>query len=119
MSDTANDDEKKLVQLLGDHLLLVRFNWDCGRMGDLDGLFVATRQELDDIDGKHVYFGEVLGKHSEVYGDINLENDFVIVTDDQDFMKKFTEYVGTGTISGYNPFDYIDWDNQDGDEEDE
>ena len=97
-------------------MLLVRFYWDCGRQGDLEGLFVTTRAELEKTYDRNVYFGEVLGKHSEVYGVVE-ENDYTIVTDDQDFMKKFVEYVGSGTVSGYNPMDYLD-DDDDVDEED-
>ena len=27
--------------------LLAYFFWDCGRMGDVDGIFVTTQEELD------------------------------------------------------------------------
>lgn len=107
MSDTTS--ESKLVQILGDHKLLIEFYWDCGRQGDLSGMFITTRAELDKIVGKEVYFGEVLGKHSEVYGKIEAD-DFTVLTDDQDFLKKFIEILGEGTINGYNPFDYWDAD---------
>ena len=32
--------------------------------------------------------------------------DLTIKTDDSDFIKKFEEIMGSGTISGFNPFDY-------------
>ncbi len=47
---------------------LYSFEWDCGRMGFVEGLFVATEEEIKDAIDKEVYFGEILGKHSEVYG---------------------------------------------------
>ena len=49
---------------------LWKFHWDCGRQGDLDGVFIATEEEVQSLVGQEVYFGEVLGKHSEVYGTI-------------------------------------------------
>lgn len=87
--------------------VIVEFFWDCGRMGDLSGLFICDKQNLKFIEGKEVYFGEVLGKHSEISGTISAD-DFVIKTEDQDFIQKFIEIMGDGNISGYNPFDYID-----------
>ena len=42
-----------------------------GRMGDLEGVFVATRSEVADAMGKETYLGEVLGKHSEVSASVN------------------------------------------------
>lgn len=62
-----------------------KWHWDCGRAGDLDGVFVATRKKVQAAIGKEAYFGEVLGKHSEVYGDLkekefkNLSSDPVVV----------------------------------------
>jgi hypothetical protein len=48
--------------------ILVKFYWDCGRNGDVEGLFITTKKELKYAIGKQIYFGEILGKHSEVYG---------------------------------------------------
>ena len=65
-----------------------------------------------------MYFGEILGKHSEVSGDIEgLGNDINIVTDDQEFIAKFESIMGSGTVSGYNPFCYIN-DDETNEEED-
>jgi len=96
---------------------IVSFYVDYGRMGELDGLFICDKEALEKLYGKEVYFGEVLGKHSEV----SLEMDaslFQIKTEDQDFIAKFIEIMGDGTISGYNPFDYIDEDESEEEEED-
>lgn len=86
--------------------VIARFYWDCGRMGEVDGLFVTTKEALEAAYGKEVYFGEILGKHSEVYGTFN-EGDITILTEDQDFITKFIEIMGDGEISGYNPLGYI------------
>ena len=87
--------------------VIVEFFWDCGRMGDVSGLFICDKQDLENIQGKKVHFEEILGKYSEVSGTISAE-DFIIKTEDQDLIQKFIEIMGDGTISGYNPFDYID-----------
>lgn len=98
--------------------VIVEFGVDYGRMGSLDGIFVCEKEDLEKLYGKEVYFGEVLGKHSDVSIDIDAEC-FEIRTEDQDFIAKFIEIMGDGTISGYNPFDYIDEDEESDEEEEE
>ncbi len=85
---------------------IYEFHWDCGRAGELEGLFIADKSEVERCIGEEVYFGEVLGKHSEVYGILERE-DLTIKTEDQDFIEKFIEIMGEGTISGYNPITTI------------
>lgn len=85
--------------------LLVRFKWDLRRMGVVEGMFVTTHGELAAKFGKQVYFGEILGKHSEVYGQFE-PGDLTVVTDDADFIAKLKHFVGTH-VSGYNPMDYM------------
>lgn len=75
-------------------------------MGDLDGIFIAEESEVKKAIGAEIYFGEVLGKHSEIFGTLDPE-DLTVKTDDQEFIAKFIEIMGDGTISGYNPLDYI------------
>lgn len=86
--------------------LLVEFYWDCGRMGDVQGLFVTTEAELEKAYGKRVYFGEILGKHSEVYGTLD-RDDIIVKSDDQIFIEQITHLLGDH-ISGYNPLDKIE-----------
>tara|TARA_Y100000310_G_scaffold321360_1_gene378878 strand:+ start:3846 stop:4022 length:177 start_codon:yes stop_codon:yes gene_type:complete len=45
---------------------LYGFYADFGRMGNLDGIFIAESDDLDAIMGKDIYFGEILGKHSDI-----------------------------------------------------
>jgi len=94
---------------------LYKFSWFCGRMGDLDGIFVAEDSDVEALIGKNIYFGEVLGKHSEIHGILDA-GDVVVKSDDQDFIAKFIEIMGDGTISGFNPLDYYepddDWDDE-------
>lgn len=95
--------------------LLVNFHWDCGRNGDVNGLFVTTTEELETVYGKPVYFGEILGKHSEVYGKLDRE-DITVKSDDQTFIEKLVEIIGSETISGYNPLHYIEESEEDDEE---
>lgn len=97
---------------------LYSFNWDCGRMGELDGLFIAEDFEVEKLIGEQVYFGEVLGKHSEVFGKIE-EADIIVKSDDQDFIAKLIDLFGEGTISGYNPLEYFEDNDSDDIDDDE
>ena len=73
-------------------------------MGNVEGIFVSTKEEIKKNIGEDVYFGEILGKHSEIYGVLK-ESDLNILTEDQDFIEKSILY-GTSE-TGYNPLDYI------------
>lgn len=84
---------------------IYEFYWNAGRSGSLEGIFIADVSSVAGIIGKEVYFGEVLGKHSEVYGVIN-DGDIVLKSDDQDFIAKFEGILGEGYSSGFNPLDY-------------
>lgn len=61
--------------------ILVEYSKDCGRMGRVEGLFICEDTELDKVINKTVYFGEILGKHSNVRIKFSKE-DFSIATDD-------------------------------------
>lgn len=37
---------------------LYKFRFDCGRMGELSGLFVADEEDINNVIGETVYFGE-------------------------------------------------------------
>lgn len=94
---------------------IYKFDADFGRMGDLSGVFVATAQDIEDIIGKEVYFGEVLGKHSDV--SLTVEDDnFTLVTNDEKFIEMFEQY---GLENGYSPFDYYEAEEDDLWEDDE
>lgn len=77
---------------------------DCGRMGELDGVFVADSEAIKNIAGKEVYFGEVLGKHSEVV-EVMEDDQFTLKSDNQEFVTMFEQL---GLETGFNPFDYIE-----------
>ena len=85
---------------------LYDFYWDCGRQGDIEGRFLATEEEVKKIVGKEVYFGEVLGKHSEIYG-VMEEGEIKLVTNNQEFLKE-AKRLRIDLSSGYNPLAYYD-----------
>lgn len=79
---------------------LWRFCWDC-RGGEVEGIFRATKEEVEDAIGKKVYFGEILGKHSEVCGTIE-EGEITLVADNPIEVQCAIE-------SGYNPLEYLSY----------
>lgn len=84
---------------------LFEYYMDCGRTGEVEGLFVATEEEVKSAIGKEVYFGEILGKHSEVVGELE-ESEFNKVDIDSESVEKVALKLGR-TWSGYNPLEYL------------
>ena len=83
---------------------IYEMNFDCGRIGSLEGIFVADSADVEKAIGLDIYFGEVLGKHSEIVGPLDPE-DITLVTDDPKAVEMFEKY---NFASGYDPFDYIE-----------
>ena len=87
-----------------------KLNVDFGRMGDVSGVFVAEKEQVDKLlkIKPQVYFGEILGKHSEIVLTLT-KKDLKFVTDDEEFIKLFQKHK---LENGYDPFDYLDenWD---------
>ena len=109
LKDTESQDESTLYLIIKiDNIIksaneykecLWSFYWDCGRQGDVEGLFKATREEVENAIGKDVYFGEILGKHSEIYGTLE-EDDIELISDNPIEVMNAVE-------SGYNPLEYL------------
>ncbi len=88
---------------------LYEFNWDYGRSGEVSGVFIADDEDVKKVIGEEVYFGEILGKHSEVYGILE-EKHLVVKSEEQDFITKLRDVFGDDTISGYNPIEtYLEY----------
>lgn len=83
---------------------IYKLHFDCGRSGELNGIFVDTDIRVAKLieSGINVYFGEVLGKHSEVCGPIE-GCDISLVTEDETTVKAFEE---NNLENGFNPFDH-------------
>jgi hypothetical protein len=94
---------------------LWKFYWDCGRMRGHEDASQGTHAEVKAVVGKELHFGEVLGKHSEVFGMLE-EKDVTWLTDDAAFVSKFEEY---GCASGFNPLEYVQEEENDAAEEEE
>ena len=82
--------------------VLYKFYWDCGRQGDVEGIFKAKKSFVESVIGNNVYFGEILGKHSDVYGTLG-EEDLEIISEDPIVVMNTPE-------SGYNPLEYMQFD---------
>ena len=94
---------------------LYKFYWDCGRMCSVDGMFVADDKLVEKCIGHYCYFGEILGKHSEIYGTLE-EKDLTVLTDDVDFITKAIEL--KLIPNGYDPITTIvEWAYDKGDSE--
>lgn len=78
---------------------IYRFLWDCGRMGEVKSIFVADSKDVEDAIGKNIYFGEILGKHSDVNGILEA-GEIKLVTEDEHTVKMFEDF---NLECGYNP----------------
>jgi hypothetical protein len=91
---------------------LYRFYWDVHSQGDIESLFIADDEAVDAVLGMNVYFGEVLGKHSEVYGTLDAE-DLTIVSQEPGVIADLVRLFASdsrakhGTICGLNPLHYL------------
>lgn len=114
MTETSNHQE--VVPDTGRQLGLYRYSKSFGRMGDLEGLFVAYKEDVEGASGC-VYFGEVLGKHSEVYHDWD-PGAVSLITDDPGDLKALKRvglwndpdpdaWGDRGSVSGWNPLGCI------------
>lgn len=82
---------------------IYKFTWDVGRLGMVEGTFVALAESVQKAIGASVNFGEILGKHSEIFGTIE-EDEIVLLTDNPEAVTMFKEF---GLDCGYNPLDYL------------
>jgi len=82
---------------------IFKFHAECGRQGTLHGLFIAEKSHVGKlIESKiEVYFGEVLGKHSEIFGEMS-DSDIEFVTDDQLSVQVVEKH---NLCFGFNPFE--------------
>lgn len=87
---------------------IYKFHWDYGRQGDVDGCFVADESEVKEAIGKEIYFGEILGKHSEVCGTLEV-GDIELTTTDPQVVSLFDQFK---LANGYNPLEYLQEDQE-------
>ena len=82
---------------------IYRYSESFGRQGDLSGVFTATAAEVDAAMGRKVYFGEVLGKHSDVWSVMGPE-DITLVSDAPEAVAVVDSL---GLATGTNPLEYL------------
>lgn len=96
------------MKLMGDldqkGKVLWHFYWDCGRMGFVESYFIATPEEVVSHYGEELWFGEILGKHSEIHGHFD-EEDLKIISTDPSFVRQFEKEIGS---TGHNPLEYLE-----------
>lgn len=92
------------AKAVADPKKLWKFYWYMGRQGEVESVFTATQSEIDEILDKNIYFGEILGKHSEVYGVIEAK-DLEVLSEDASLIAVFEKHVGS---TGHNPLDYLE-----------
>ena len=97
---------------------LWKFYWDCGRMGYLDGLFIASQEDVNEAVGHNIYFGEVLGKHSDISGTLE-KYDLEEVDIGSEAVAKILLAFGSNTLSGYNPLEVYQEAKEEGQYDDE
>ena len=95
---------------------LYYFHWDCGRQGDLDGIFVVSEEGekiLRALIGMEIDFGEALGKHSQIVGTLEASELEAVEATDEEILTVCRvlripfDGARWATISGHNPLDYI------------
>ena len=89
-------------------LKLWKFSEDYGRYGEVEGLFIASEEEIDKfLDKNMVSFGEILGKHSDVDIDFEKGKNLKCLEVSESTINELFIASNCRTIMGYNPFDYI------------
>ena len=95
---------------------IYEFCLDCGRMGELEGYFIATDQDVLDFITKQpeVDFGEVLGKHSNISATITGEHIKKVSSDPEAIRVVRDIFQCTATIMGFNPLDFyaLNWEGE-------
>lgn len=89
LQDIINEcNNAKIIEL---DLVVLEFLWERRRSSDIyeSRVYPKTiaQQIMDEMLYKEIYFGEIEGKHSEVYG--TLEGEEVDIIDDKEYVKEF------------------------------
>ena len=84
---------------------LYRFKWESHQPNSLEGLLIATPQQIEQQVGKFVYFGEILGSTQRFYGWLEAD-DFEVLPVPLNCVIELRETLGE-RVSGVYPFDYI------------
>lgn len=93
---------------MGNEENIYEFFADFGRMGEIDGYFIATPEEVAAMIAEEptLYFGEVLGKHSEVVLDLTADH-ISLKSDNAEAVAVVKDLFGE-SVAGFNPLDYYE-----------
>ena len=83
---------------------IYKFHQDYGRMGSLNGIFTEDSGRVKEALGQCAYFGEALGKHSDIDCVITEEN----VTLVSDAVVDVEVFERLNLESGFNPISTLD-----------
>lgn len=83
---------------------LYKYSEEFGRMGRVEGLFFADSEEVKAAEGKDIYMGEILGKHSEVVATIN-QATLTLITNNPEEVKYLERFA---IDTGENPLLYVE-----------
>lgn len=83
---------------------LYKLDWYC-EDGKIEGLFIATKEEVETEFGKQIFFGEIFGEYIITKGTFD-KCDVIELKVSQQTIEELEKIAGK-TISGYNPFDFI------------
>ena len=77
------------------------------RVGEatISGMFISTEEEVADLYGKEIYFGNILGPESEIA--VEMDSDFFLKLEVTDSVITELEQNCGASVVGYNPFDYV------------
>ena len=89
-----------------------RYELDCGRMGAIESVFIASHADVEKAKTLRLYFGEVLGKHSEISDDGG-EGTWTLLSGDPSVVRVVEQYE---LSSGPNPLNCVE-ENEDGEED--
>lgn len=85
--------------------VLVKYFEDFG-YGVLEGLFLCEYSELVKLQDRDIYFGEALGKHSDVVSSDTYDR-CEIVSQSFHLIYMLQSVFSDNTISGVNPLEYL------------
>lgn len=99
------NNEDELDTSMFDRNYLWRFKSDYGNLGAIEGMFIATSGEVYTAFGEEVYFGEMLGRGQEVYGELSDDN-LTQLNIDEDSVNEMLDILGK-SCSGTNPLEFV------------
>lgn len=82
---------------------LYKFRLDCGRMGYIESVFVEDDEIIKASLGKEIHFGEILGKHSEIFCNLS-DSHLTVLSQDSNVCDIIETHVGA---TGHCPMDYL------------